>query len=166
MATPTGALGAKLFVHPTALINITDAADTLADFKALFDSVTAPLPVEIGLIENFGEMGRQFDVVPFQAVADGRTWKLKGGYNDGQMTLVVGQDLSDAGQFHMKTVAEASNQNTYPFKMTIVGAATTFDTYYWGAKVTSWRINVGAVNNTIRATAMMEVDTSIFVGAA
>ncbi len=158
MATPTGALGARLYTSATPLTNITDAADAPADFVGA--------NVEVGLVENFGEMGRQFDVVPFQAVADGRTWKMKGGYNDGQMTLVVGQDISDAGQAIMKFAAEASNQNTYPFKLTIIGANVNFDTYFWGAKVTSWRINVGAVNNTIRATAMMEVDTTIFVAAS
>jgi hypothetical protein len=160
MANPTGALGAKLFMSATPLADVATAADAITDFQGL------TIATEIGLIENFGEFGRQFDMVPFQAVADGRTYKLKGGYNDGQMTIVVGQDLSDAGQAAAKTAAEASNQNTYPFKMTIVGADASFDTYYWGAKLMSWRVNVGAVNNAIRATLMMEINTSIFVGAS
>jgi hypothetical protein len=49
--------------------------------------------------------------------------------------------------------------------MTVNGAPASFDTYYWGAKVMSWRVNLGAVNNAIRATALMEINTPIFVGA-
>jgi hypothetical protein len=155
----TGALGAKLYTSATPLTNITTAADAISDFQGL------TIATELGLIENFGEFGKQFDLVTFQAVSDGRTYKLKGGYNDGQMTIVVGQDLSDSGQAAMKTAAEASNQNTYPFKMTITGADASFDTYYFGAKAMYWRVNIGAVNNAIRATLMLEVNTPIFVGA-
>lgn len=156
----TGALGARMYTSATPLTNIATAADSITDFQAL------TVATEIGLIENFGEFGRQFDVVPFQAVADGRTYKLKGGYNDGQMALTIGQDLSDAGQAALKGYAEASNQNTYPFKMTIVGADASFDTYYFGGLVTSWRVTIGAVNNAIRAAVMLEVNTPIFVGAS
>lgn len=155
----TGALGARLYTSATPLTNVSTAADAISDFQGL------TIATEIGLIENFGEFGRQYDMVPFQAVADGRTYKLKGGYNDGQIALVVGQDLSDSGQAALYAYANAANQNTYPFKSTIVGADASFDTYYFGAKAMSWRINIGAVNNAIRATATLEINTPIFVGA-
>lgn len=156
----TGALGARMYTSATPLTNLGTASDAISDFQAL------TIATEIGLIENFGEFGKQFDLVTFQAVADGRTYKLKGGYNAGQMSLVVGQDLSDSGQAAMKSYAEAANQNVYPFKITIVGADAAHDTYYFGALVMSWRVNLGAVNNAIRATAMMEVATEIFEGAS
>jgi len=156
----TGALGARMYTSATPLSNLTTAADAISDFQGL------TIATEIGLIENFGEFGRQFEMVPFQAVSDGRTFKLKGGFNDGQMTLVVGQDLSDTGQAAMKAYADASNQNTYPFKLTISGADAAHDTYYFGALVMSWRVNLGSVNNAIRATAMLEVNTPIFEGAS
>ena len=68
----TGALGARMYTSATPLTNLTTASDAISDFQGL------TIATEIGLIENFGEFGKQFDLVTFQAVADGSTYKLKG----------------------------------------------------------------------------------------
>jgi hypothetical protein len=156
----TGTLGARLYTSATPLTNVEAAADAITDFQGL------TVATEIGLIESVGELGRVFDVVPFQAVADGRTYKLKGGFNDGQLTLTVGQDLTDAGQVALKSYAEASNQNTYPFKVVLVGADASYDTIHFGAKVMSFRTQLGAANAVIRATVVLEINTPIFTGAS
>lgn len=156
----TGTLGARLYTSATPLTNLTTAADAIADFTAL------TITTEVGLIESFGELGRLFDLVPFQAVADGRTYKLKGGYNEGNIQLTVGQDLSDAGQAALKAYAEATDQNTYPFKIILVGADANFDTIYFGAKVMSFRTQLGAVNSVMKAMVTLEINTPIFTGAA
>jgi hypothetical protein len=155
-----GTLGARLYVSNTALANIEAAADAIGDFSGLtYDN-------EVGLIENFGEFGRQFELASFQAVKDGRAYKLKAGFNDGQLQLTLGQDLSDAGQLALKTYAEASNQNTYPFKITLNGADANYDTIYFGAKVMSFRTQMGAANAVIKAMVSLEINTPIFTGAS
>lgn len=156
----TGVLGARLYTSATALTDVEDAADAIGDFQGL------TIATEIGLIESMGEFGRMFDPVTFQAVADGRTYKLKGGNNDGQFQLTIGQDLTDAGQVALKAYAEATDQNTYPFKITLVGADANFDTVYFGAKVMSFRTQLGAANAVMRATVTLEINTPIFTGAA
>lgn len=160
MATPAGVVGARIYTSATPLTNVEGAADAIGDFTGL------TIDTEIGLVTDMGELGRQFDMVPLQEVATGRTHKLKGGHNDGQMSLVVGQDLSDSGQAALKSYAEASNQNTYPFKVTLVGAPASFDTIYFGAKVMSFRTRMGAVNNPVTAMVNLEINTPIFTGAA
>ena len=156
----TGVLGARLYTSATPLTDVEAAADAIGDFQGL------TIATEIGLIESVGEFGRSFDLATFQAVADGRTYKLKAGFNDGQLQLTVGADLSDAGQAALKSYADASNQNTYPFKMTIVGADASYDTIYFGAKVMSFRTQLGAANAVIKAMVMLEVNTPIYIGAS
>jgi hypothetical protein len=155
-----GTLGARIYVSATPLTDIEGSADAIGDFSGLtYDS-------EVGLIESFGEFGRQFDLATFQAVKDGRTYKLKAGFNDGQLQLTVGQDLSDAGQAALKSYAQATDQNTYPFKITLVGAGASFDTIYFGAKVMSFRTQMGAANAVVKAMVTLEVNTPIFTGAS
>lgn len=155
----TGTLGARLYTSATPLTDVEGAADAIGDFQGL------TIATEIGLIENFGEFGRVFDPVTFQAVADGRTYKLKGGYNEGNIQLTLGQDLSDAGQAALKSYAEATNQNTYPFKVTLVGADASYDTIYFGAKVMSFRTQMGAANAVVKAMVTLEINTPIYTGA-
>jgi hypothetical protein len=156
----TGTLGARLYISATPLTNTAAAADAIGDFQGL------TIDTEVGLIENFGELGRQFELAQFQAVADGRTHKLKAGFNDGQIQLTLGQDLSDAGQAALKSYAEASNQNTYPCKITLVGAHADYDTIYFGAVVMSYRTQMGAANAVVKAMVTLEVNTPIFTGAS
>lgn len=156
----TGSLGARLFTSATPLTDVAGAADAIGDFQGL------TIATEIGLIESVGEFGRVFETVTFQALADGRAYKLKGPFNDGQLQLVVGQDLTDSGQAALKSYAEASNQNTYPFKVTLVGADASYDTIYFGAKVMSFRTQMGAANTVLKVMVTLEVNTPIFTGAS
>lgn len=160
MAAPTGTLGAKLYTSATPMVDIAGSADAIGDFQGL------TIATEVALITNFGEFGRVFQNVEFQSVGEGRTYKLKGGYNDGQIQLGLGQDLSDAGQAALKAYADASDQNTYPFKIVLVGADASYDTIYFGAKVMSFRTQMGGLNDTIRAMVTLEINTTIFTGAS
>ena len=91
----TGVLGARLYTSGTPLTNVEGAADAIGDFQGL------TIATEIGLIESMGELGRVFDPVPFQAVADGRTYKLRGGHNDGQFQLTMHDNiLTSATETH------------------------------------------------------------------
>lgn len=133
----TGTLGAVLYTSATPMTNVDAAADSIGDFQGL------TITTEVGLIDNFGEFGKQFDLVTFQPVKDGRTRKFKGGYNSGQIQLTMGQDLTDAGQAALKAYADAANQNAYPFKITLVGADSSYDTIFFAARVMSFRTQMG-----------------------
>ena len=155
-----GTLGARLFVGDTALVNIEAAADAIADFTSL------SVGTEVGLIESMGEFGKMFDLVTFQAIATGRTYKFKGGYNQGSLDLVCASDLTDLGQSVLYGFASTQDQSTYPFKLTLNGADPLWDTIYFGGKVFSYRLVAGAVNNVIKANIKIEINTDVFIGAA
>lgn len=154
-----GTLGAQLFVSATPLANTEAAADTIGDFTGL------TIATEVGLIESMGEFGKQYDLASFQAVGDGRMRKLKGGFNEGNLALVCGLDLSDPGQAALKTYADAADQNAYPVKLTIVTESGT-DTYYFGVKVMSFRTVLGSVNNVVKVNISLEITTGVFTDAS
>lgn len=155
MAQAFGALGTILAVSDNAVVT---TIDTEAEFFNVggFD--------DVGLIENFGEFGKVFDLVTFQPVQDGRTYKLKGGYNSGTMQLTIGADLSDAGQAVLYDNANDASQARVVCRVTLNDAPSALgggSRYYFLAMPMSWRETVGSVNNPIRAMVTMEVDGEI-----
>ncbi|MGE4044460.1 MAG: hypothetical protein AB7F35_06380 [Acetobacteraceae bacterium] len=152
----TGSVGARLYTSATPLADTIGSADAVGDFTGL------TIATEIGMIESVGEFGRQFDVATFIELYTGRTHKFKSSYNDGTLTLVVGQDLSDAGQAALRSYAMATDQNTYPFKLTLLGAPSSYDTVWFGALVRSFRSQLGGAGQVIRATVELDINTTIF----
>ncbi len=157
----TGTLGATLNVGTAPLISIgTDQVPlTVVAFQGL--SYT-----QVGTIENMGEFGRLFETVTFNSISSGRTLKLKGPYNDGQMQLGLGADLSDAGQILFNTYGQAADQNTYPIQIQLVGSDPSWAFVYFGAKIMSFRFNLGQANSVIRATVQAEVNTTVFFASS
>lgn len=159
MAQASGTLGSRLFI---STVTIASTIDSEPEFTNLSYQ-------EIGLISTFGEFGRVFDVVTFQAVADGRTFKLKGGFNDGNFQFTVGQDLSDAGQLAFKTGAEGSNQNNYAFRIELndaVGVGGGPSIFFFRGLPTSFRTQMGAANAVITAACSIEVNGDIIYAPA
>lgn len=154
MASPQGVLGTRLFITDAA---IASTIDTEREFSA--ETWT-----EVGLITQFGEYGRVYDLVTFQQVYDGRTFKLKGPYNDGQLTLTVGQDLSDAGQELLYDAANASTQDNWGFRIEFndpPSSAGGPSTVFFRALPMSFRSTLGAVNAVFSATSMLEINSPI-----
>ncbi len=157
----TGTLGALLFVGTAPLVSI--GTDQVPLLITAFQGLNY---TQVGTIENMGEFGRLFETVTFNSISSGRTLKLKGPYNDGQMQLGLGADLSDAGQILLEAYGLATDQNTYPFQIQIVGSDPSWAFVYFGVKVMSFRFNLGQANSVIRATVQSEVNTTVFFGSS
>lgn len=153
-----GMLGTRLWVGQIALTNVTDAADQLADFTSLSAGV------EVSFIETMGTFGKEFQEVDFQAIADGRMFKYKGGFNPGSFPLTVAQDLSDPGQALLQEYGTSLDQNTYPFKILFNGADPTVEAVFFGAKVMSFQTVLNSVNNVIKANISLAINTNIYYG--
>lgn len=108
----------------------------------------------IGEITDLGEFGREYNLVTHNPVGDRGTVKLKGSFNEGQMTLQLGLDNSDAGQALAKDAVESDNN--YSFKLTLQDGSV----YYFQAQVMSFKISVGNVDQVTSATIMLELTTS------
>jgi hypothetical protein len=123
-----------------------------AGYNTLFTA--SPVPAAVGEITDFGEFGREFAVVTHMPVGSRGTQKFKGSFNEGQMSLSLGLDTDDAGQILMKT-ASLSDAN-YSFLVTTQNG----DKYYFQAKVMSWKVGIGGVDQITTATASLELTTT------
>jgi hypothetical protein len=148
MTISTGS-GVQIFIGTTI------SAENLSQY--LSDSYT-----EISEVEDLGEFGDEAEEVTFASLADGRLRKLKGVRNAGTMALIVGDDPADAGQAALVT-AEADVLD-YNFKVVLNDKLTDSGTpseHYFRGKVMSKRLAVGTVNNVLRRTFNIGVNSEI-----
>ncbi len=114
----------------------------------------SPVPPTVGEITDLGEFGREFALVTHNPVGSRGTQKFKGSFNEGAMTLSLGLDTDDAGQILMKTASLSDND--YSFMVTTQNS----DKYYFRAKVMSWKVGIGGVDQITTATATLEITTT------
>jgi hypothetical protein len=81
--------GAKLFIGANS---VTSAVDTLAEFEAI-----SPW-IEVGLVEDLGEIGDESSSVTGAAIGDGRIRKAKGARDAGTLAVKCFHDPIDVGQ--------------------------------------------------------------------
>lgn len=149
--TINSASGAKLYIG-----GVNSNPDTvLGDYQA--DSY-----VEVGEVEDLGEFGDESATIEFTSLGDGRVRKLKGPRDAGAMTIIVGDDMLDAGQIAMEA-AEATIFD-YNFKIVLNDAQTiggTGSQHYFIGKVMSKRRNVGNATNVVRRNFAVAINSAI-----
>jgi len=131
-------------------IGITSSAP--ATFNAVgYAALTFTL---IGEITDLGEFGREYNLVTHNPLASRSTQKFKGSFNEGQQTLGLGLDDTDAGQ----TMAAAATlvDAPYYFCVTLQGGAKR----YFPAQVMSFKENIGSVDNITAGSIALEITTS------
>lgn len=133
----------------------TSSIDTLAEYQALSWQA-------VGETEDLGEFGDEASIVPFTALSDARVRKSKGSRDAGDMEVVVGSDFLDGGQ--QALLAAEATAFTYAFKLEFPDAQSedyTNTIAYFGAKVTSARVNAGQANNIVRTRPTLAITTPI-----
>ena len=144
--------GAKLYIGTTLAIGEGSP-------PAEYDDDTY---VEVGEIENLGEIGDESPLVPFTAIGDARTRKLKGARDAGTMTVVVGRDPLDAGQEAMKD-AERTKYD-YNFKLEFADAPSedySDSVMYFTGKVASQRTQLGANDDVTKVSFQIAVNSDV-----
>ena len=147
--TISASSGAKLFIGSQG------EAENLSQF--LDDTFT-----EVGELEDLGDFGDLSEQITFASLADGRIRKLKGTRDAGDMPVIVGKDMLDAGQIAMET-AEASHLN-FNFKVVLNDAITLSGAgseHYFFGKVMGKRTSVGTANNVVRGNFGVSIDSAI-----
>lgn len=146
--------GAKLFISNAA---VTSAVDSLAEFEATSQWI------EVGLVEDLGEIGDEASAVTGAAVGDGRIRKAKGARDAGTMAVVCFHDPLDTGQLAVID-AEATNDN-YGFKIILPdspsGAYSNTIQYFRGL-VMSKRLRLGTNDNIMRRLFNIGVNSEVF----
>lgn len=150
--------GTKLYIATGASANSSPADAT---------AYAALTWTEVAGVTNFGSFGDTAELVTLKIVAESRVRKLKGTYNAGTMEIVCARDPLDAGQ--AAAAAAAATKFTYNFKVVANDKADANDTnsiWYFGAKVMSGAINLGAADDPTEMKITLEIDTAITYVAA
>jgi hypothetical protein len=134
----------------------TSAGTTLritASQPATFDATgyNALVTTLVGEVTDLGEFGREYALVTHNPVGNRSTQKYKGSFNSGTMSVTLALDTDDAGQVICKT-ASGSDAN-YSILVTTQNG----DKYFFQAKVMSWKVGVGSVDQITTATMALEL---------
>lgn len=159
MAVNTAA-GATFAIAPQATYASTvDWSDAEADIADAFDALAWTL---VGEVEDLGEFGDEASEITFTALANRRVRKFKGTFDAGTVTVQAGSDPADTGQLAM--IAAFASDLDYPFRIVLNDKITTGGTgttLYFGGKVMSKRRNVGNVENVVRQSFPVGINTEI-----
>jgi hypothetical protein len=109
----------------------------------------------IGEITDAGEYGKEYNLVTHNPLADRKTYKRKGSYNNGSMTLQMGRVPDDAGQVLL--LAAQDSDNSYSFEVTLQDGTVN----YFTGQVMSYRTSIGSVDQITSASVTVEVDSDI-----
>ena len=125
--------------------------------QAGFDAVSVEA---IGEITDAGEYGKIYNLVTHNPIADRKTYKFKGSYNNGSMTLQLALDDSDQGQLDAE--AAADSDDSYTIKVTKQDGAID----YFTAKVMSFTTVISNVDSIESGNIQLEIDGDIIPVAA
>jgi len=135
--------GTKLYVSASA-----PATYNTAGFGAL--SWT-----EVGEITDFGEWGKEYNLVTHNPVGSRQTVKRRGSYNNGAATLSMARVPSDAGQTLL--IAAADSDTSYSFKVVFQDLTG----QYFSAQTMKYTTNVGSVDQIFAASVSLEIDNDL-----
>lgn len=101
----------------------------------------------IGQVENYGNHGMTANVPTFTPVDTGVVTKMKGSKDYGNMTLMIGNVPSDAGQILVATASESKNRYSAKIIYPLGDGEVTPETHYLDVLVTKREFQDGAVND-------------------
>lgn len=109
---------------------------------ATFDAAgyAAQTYIEIKELTTIGVLGEVSALITHMPVGDPTTYKLKGNYNSGALTLQGARATGDAGQAKLLTALQ--DPLAYSIKLVLANATT----LYIQGQVMSYTTNVGSVN--------------------
>ncbi len=112
----------------------------------------------IAEVTDIGTLGKDFTLVTHNSIADRKTYKFKGTYNNGSLALKLAKATlasTDAGQTLAATAS--GSDASYSFKITSQDATDMFFT----AKVMSFMTAVGGPNSILGGELKIEIDSDI-----
>jgi hypothetical protein len=128
------------------------AALPLAETETGYGALTF---TPIGEVTDIPEFGTVYTLVTHNPIADRKTRKFKGSYNNGSVALALARDPSDAGQSLALTALD--DDDNYSFEIEFSDGSI----QYFQAKVMSYTTGTGTVDSIITSTITLEIDSDI-----
>lgn len=107
-------------------------------------------------ITDIGSLGKDYTLVTHNPIGDRKTYKFKGSYNNGSLSLKLAKAITDAGQVLL--LAASNSDAYYSFQITTQDSR---DMYFQGT-VMSFMTQVGSVNSILGAEVKVEIVSDIF----
>lgn len=117
--------------------------------------------IEVGWAENLGTFGDESSEITFDAIGEGRTQKLKGTRNAGNMSLVCGVDYEDEGQIALRNAEGLPNDFAFKVEFNDAPVGGTPSERYFIAKVMSASEQLDTANNVVRLNATLGINSNI-----
>jgi len=116
---------------------------------------------EVGEITDLGEYGKTYDIIKFQALATGKTFKFTGAYDEGQLAMELGQDLEDAGQAMLLANLGSSIYFQIQFDDAAAASGSTGTIDDFLGTIVSFKTKVGGPNGIIGASCTIEISGDV-----
>jgi len=131
--------------------------------SAILTAFAGDTYTEVELVEDVGEFGDEATAVTFTALKDSRVRKAKGSRDAGTIALVCARLPDDEGQDKLreaeKSPLDYNLRITLDDRLTDAGDPTV---YYMRVKIMSQRTAVGSVDNVIRTTFNLGINSAIY----
>lgn len=111
--------------------------------------------IPISDVTDLGEFGRTYNLVTHNPIADRRTVKRKGSFNDGAVSMQLGRDGTDAGQ--QAGYAALDSDDSPAISLTLQDGTI----LYFTAQVMSFTYNLGNVDSITGGSMSLEIDNDI-----
>lgn len=132
-----------------------------ADFTAALASKVA-----IGWVENLGTFGDEATEITFESIDTGRTQKLKGTRNAGNLALVIGYDPNDPGQVALLAAEKTPDDYAFEVEWNDAAGGGQPTVRRFIGKVMTASEAYDTVNNVIRLNATIGINSNIVQIAA
>ena len=127
------------------------------------DSATTGFPsltyTATGEVTDIGEYGKEYNLITHNPIGDRKTYKFKGNYNNGSLSLQMASVAADAGQAILLTALDSDTSISVEIEHQ--GG----EISYFSGKVMSYKVAVAA-ESIKSATATFEIDSDIVEVAA
>lgn len=135
------------------VISVSAALPTTYD-----DNITTGFPsltyTATGEVTDIGEFGKEYNLITHNPIGDRKTYKFKGNYNNGSLSLQMASAPSDAGQAILLTALDSD------ISISVKITHQNGDIDYFTGKVMTYRIAVAA-ESIKTASATFEIDSDV-----
>lgn len=145
--------GVTLLIGPAHNVSYgEDAAGIAAAILAL----KALAYVEVGEVEDAGELGDEVSTSDFTALANRRKRKVKGTFDAGSQSITLGEDPKDLGQAAVK--AALRSDSNYAVQMDYGDGSSDF----YLVQVLSFRKQIGTAESIRKASVSLAINSAIY----
>ena len=127
-----------------------------ASLPGTYDSTgfAALVYTDTGEVTDIGEYGKEYNLISHNPIGDRKTYKFKGNYNNGSLSLQMASAPADAGQAILITALDSDTS------ISVEITHQNGDIDYFTSKVMSYRVAVAA-ESIKTASTTLEIDSDI-----